>query len=58
MQKMKHLFKFLFVNSLLLIIACSSSEEVFIPMDKVSDQGRILSIGEFKPIGFKKKQRI
>ena len=46
---MKHLFKFLFVNSLLLIIACSSSEEVFIPMDKVSDQGRILSIGEFKP---------
>ena len=45
---MKILSKILIINFLLFAIACSSSEEVFIPMEKISDQGKIFSIGDFK----------
>ena len=37
-----------------LILGCSSNEEVFVPMDKISDQGKILSIDDLKSTGFKK----
>lgn len=51
---MKIFSKILITNFLLIALACSSSEEVFVPMEKISDQGKIFSIGDFKPIGFKK----
>ena len=51
---MKFFSKILISSFLLFALSCSSSEEVFVPMEKISDQGKILSIGEFKPMGFKK----
>lgn len=51
---MKFFSKVLISSFLLFALSCSSSEEVFVPMEKISDQGKILSIGEFKPMGFKK----
>ena len=51
---MKNLFKFLLITSVLFAFACSSSEEVFVPMDKISDQGKLLSLDDFKSTGFKK----
>tara|TARA_Y100001970_G_C14250887_1_gene871792 strand:- start:4289 stop:4834 length:546 start_codon:yes stop_codon:yes gene_type:complete len=51
---MKFLDKFFVTVILLFSFACSSSEEIFVPMEKISDQGKILSINEFKSTGFKK----
>jgi len=51
---MKNLIKFLLITSVLFAFACSSSEEVFVPMDKISDQGKLLSLDDFKSTGFKK----
>ena len=51
---MKFFSKILISSFLLFALSCSSSEEVFVPIEKISDQGKILSIGEFKPMGFKK----
>ena len=51
---MKFLSKFLILFFLIIGFACSSSEEVFVPMDKISDQGKKYSIEDFKLMGFKK----
>ena len=51
---MKNLIKFLLITSVLFAFACSSSEEVFVPMDKISDQGKLLSLDDFITTGFKK----
>ena len=51
---MKYSIKLLTIILLIFILGCSSSEEVFVPMEKISDQGKILSIGDFKSTGFKK----
>ena len=51
---MKFSIKILTIIILIFILGCSSSEEVFVPMEKISDQGKILSIGDFKSTGFKK----
>ena len=51
---MKFFSKILISSFLLFAFACSPSEEVFVPMEKISDQGKILSIGDFKSTGFKK----
>ena len=51
---MRYLIKLLTFIILIFIVGCSSNEEVFVPMEKISDQGKILSIGDFKSTGFKK----
>ena len=51
---MNILNKFLIAIIFVLILSCSSNEEVFVPMDKISDQGKILSIDDLKSTGFKK----
>ena len=51
---MNILNKFLIAIIFVLILGCSSNEEVFVPMDKISDQGKILSIDDLKSTGFKK----
>ena len=51
---MNILIKFLIAIIFVLILGCSSNEEVFVPMDKISDQGKILSIDDLKSTGFKK----
>ena len=51
---MRYLIKLLTFIILIFILGCSSNEEVFVPMEKISDQGKILSIGDFRSTGFKK----
>ena len=51
---MKFLSKFLILFFLIIGFACSSNEELFVPMDKISDKGKKYSIEDFKLIGFKK----
>ena len=51
---MKFLSKFLIVSFLVIGLSCSPNEEVFAPMDKISDQGKSYSIEDFKSMGFKK----
>ncbi len=46
--------KLLITIILLFVFACSSNEQVFVPMEKISDQGKNLSINDFKSTGFKK----
>ena len=51
---MKFSIKILTIIILIFILGCSSKEEVFVPMEKISDQGKILSLDDFKSTGFKK----
>ena len=51
---MKFLSKFLILLFLIIGFGCFSNEEVFVPMDKILDQGENYSIEDFKLIGFKK----
>ena len=41
---------------LLLIISCAEEKEVFIPIEKITDDGKEFSIENFNQIGFKKSK--
>ena len=51
---MKYLSIFFIISFFIIGLACSSNEEAFNPIDKISDQGKNYIIEDFKSIGFKK----
>lgn len=46
--------KFFFIPTILLLLSCSSGEELPEPIEKITDSGIIFSIQEIKEMGFKK----
>ena len=46
--------KKIFIPTILLLLSCSSGEELPEPIEKITDSGIIFSIQEIKEIGFKK----
>jgi len=46
--------KFFFIPTILLLLSCSSGEELPEPIEKITDSGIIFSIQEIKELGFKK----
>ena len=46
-------YSMLLLTILLLVISCGQEEEVFVPIEKVTDTGKEFSIESFKQIGFK-----
>lgn len=50
------MYKVLLFMILILVLSCSPKEEVFVPIEKVTDTGKEFSIENFKEIGFKKSK--
>ena len=53
-KKMRCLSIFLIIIFSIISFACADNQEVFIPIDRISDEGKIYTIEDFKSIGFKK----
>jgi hypothetical protein len=49
-------YKIFILTILLLVVSCATEEEVFVPIEKITDTGKEFSMENFKQIGFKKSK--